>query len=143
MSSYLLETFAFIGAFDLGIPLFIQQAEPVRGAFRRRGFQVENIPGAVLDVRDNIPHEIHGFGGKGLPIGTGDVLSQKIEAGFVHADNANGRKMVFPEEAAVFLDLPQVELGVGIQVLVRECFQDFTFDRQAFNRQPYPWPKGP
>ena len=67
------------------------------------------------------------------PVSAGDVFSQKIQARFVHTDDTDGRKVIFPVEAGAFLDVPQIELGIGIEILFGKPFENLSFDGKALD----------
>ena len=47
-----------------------------------------------------------------------DVFAQKIQTGFIHADNADGGEVIFPVKAGPIFDIPQIKPRIGIQVFV-------------------------
>ena len=68
--------------------------------------------------------------------GTGaDIMAYKIFACFIHSDDSNGGEMVFPVKVSALFNFPQIELGIGVEILICEHFQHFSFYDQALFRQ--------
>ena len=122
----------FIGTHHIRVCPFVQHGQSITGPFRRRGFQVEYVAGFRLKGAEYVPHKIKGFKGKGASRFAADVLTHEIQAGFVHADDADGGKVILPVKARPLLDVSQIKFRIGIEILFRKFFQNFSFDGEAF-----------
>ena len=65
--------------------------------------------------------------------GVGDKL--RITAKTLHADDADGGKMIFPIATISVLNLAQIKFRVWIEIIFSKSFKDFSFNGQAFFRQ--------
>ena len=89
------------------------------------------MAGLFLEPGDGIPHEIQNAVGKLLALGSGEILAQEVQAGFVHADQADGIEMVEPIAARALFDIFQIVGGIGIHAPGRLFLNGFALDLQA------------
>ena len=108
----------FVGGDDVGVLFFVVLGEAVRGGFRRRRFEVEEVAVLFLIVRKPLPHMVEHAFGEFLRLFVRHVLSDpaRVERRFVHAHEAY-RGEVVGERA-------EVALRVGVQPLVQKFGDD-------------------
>jgi len=109
----------------------VQSRQPKTGALRRGGFQIVEIPRLLLEFLQTLAHMVQYPKGE---LTTGDgayVLTEKIQAGLVAADNADGGEVITPIELKAPPNLAQVIAGIGIESFFSESFEYFAFDLQT------------
>ena len=101
---------------NVRIALLVMLGQTVGGGLSRRGLAVH-----LLVIRQALPHMVQHLLGELLAFPVGHVLLHPsgIEAGLVHADKADGGKMIFKGA--------QISLGVGIQALVQKLCYNLAF----------------
>ena len=102
--------------------------QAVAGGFGGGGFQVVQVAVHFLIVGKAFAHVVQHILGELLGFHMGQVLADPVgvQAGFVHANQADGGEVV--GKAA------QVTLGVGIQAFVEQAGDDVALDLQRTGR---------
>ena len=119
------------GGDDIRIALLVQPGQAVAGALGGGGLQVVHVAGLLLEAGDHVPHKIQGAQGEVLALWGGDVLAQEVEAGLVHADQADGVKMVVPIVPGALLHIREIMGGIGIHAPLGLLLDGFALDLQA------------
>ena len=86
-----------VGGDDIRITLRIDTREPVGRTLGRGSFEIVDIACLLLKLRHHFAHEGHHLAAEGTPLLGGYRHAEKIQAAFVHAVDADGGEMVFPE----------------------------------------------
>ena len=120
-----------IGAFDAGIVAFIQDGQTVTGTFSRSCFQIVVVTGDILKLDQAFTQIVHHPDRKCFSLGLADVHVQEVFAGFIHADDADGGKVVFPILLKTLTDILQIKASVWIKTAVCVCFQYLALDLQG------------
>ena len=82
----------------------------------------------LLELHHEIPQKVHDLQGEGQALLAADVLPQEVEAGFVHAHQADGVEVVVPVFTGPGLHVPEVVGGIGVQSPVRLVLDDLALD---------------
>ena len=120
-----------VGAGDIGVLLSVQPSQTIAGPLSGCGFEVVQIAGLFLERQQPGTHVVQDSGGEAPALGGSDVLSQQVPAGLVHPDQPDRGEVIVPVLAIVFLDAPEVESRVGVEVPVGESFEQLALDLQA------------
>jgi len=105
------------GAGDIRVFFPVQLSQPVAGPLGGRRLQIVEVAGLFLDLPELIPHVVEDALGKSLPLfrSQPQVLPEEIEAGFVHADDADGVEVIGPVRSGPLLDRAQIMRRIRIQ----------------------------
>ena len=113
---------------DVGVFLLVQPGQPVAGALGGGGLQVVAVARLLLELHHEISKEVHDLQREGQALLAADVLPQEVEAGFVHAHQADGVEVVVPVFTGPGLHVPEVVGGIGVQSPVRLVLDDLALD---------------
>ena len=110
---------------DVGEVLLVVLGQTVGRGLGGRGFQIVQIAVLLLIVGQALAHMVQHVHGELLRFGVRHVLAQPlgVEADFVHANQANGREVIFKGA--------EIALRVGIEPLVQQARDDVALDLQG------------
>ena len=91
-----------------------------------------------MNPGQQVAQKVHHLEREGLSFHGADILADKVEAGFVHADDADGGEVILPIGAAALFDLPKVEARIGVEIFFGEFFQHLALDGQTFHGLAHP-----
>ncbi len=115
---------------DVGVLLLVEPGQAVAGALGGGGLQVVAVARFLLELHHQVPEEVHDLQREGQALLAADVLPQEVEAGFVHAHEADGVEVVVPVFPGPSLHVPEVVGGIGVQSPVRLVLDDLALDLQ-------------
>ena len=108
----------FVRRDDVGIELFIMLGKAVGGGLGRRGLQIVEVAILLLIIAQPLPHMVQYVFGKRLRLRVGQIFPEpfRVQPRLIHADKADGRKMV--------LECAEVALGVGVEAALHQLRDD-------------------
>jgi hypothetical protein len=97
-------------------------SKTIRGRFGRSGLEVVEIAISLLIIGETASHMVEDFDGERLSVFVGQIMLDpaSVEAGFVHADQADGREVV--------LEGAKIVLGVRIESAIEQGGDGLAFD---------------
>ena len=113
---------------DAGVALDIMFGQAVSSRFGGRGFQVVKVAVGLLVVRQAFSHVVEHPFGEFLRLFVGHILADpaRVEAGFVHAHQTDGREVV--------IEGAEVALRVGIKAVFQQFGDDGPLDLKRARR---------
>ncbi len=119
------------GGDDIGIFFPVELGEAVAGALRRSRLEVVDVARLLLEAGDRVAHEVEDVKGEFLPLGSGDVLAHEVEAGLVHADEADRVEVVEPVAAGALLHVFEVVRRIGVHAAAGLLLDRLALDLEA------------
>ena len=119
------------GLDNIGVACLVELGKAIARPLGGRRFEVINVAGLLLELHKERSQEIHDLQRERKAFGAADVFAEEVQAGFVHADQANRIEMVGPVFTSTFLDIAQIERRIRIKPLLGLLFNDLALDLQA------------
>ena len=116
----------------------VDPRQSVTGSLGRRRLEIEYISRLFLVIGKLLPHEIQNLYGKIDSFGLGHIVVTQVEQRLIHANDSNGGEVVFPVLTKGLLDVPQIDLAVGIESHLGEALEHLALDHQALFGRIHP-----